>query len=109
MGAARDQSGLYVGMSLDAVRNALQGWREHPKLVAKSTPNIYHVWDFIPPEGSGETPIRLTFFSDDLVLWGEPAPIRHGPIDGDSGECGRGSESQRETEGQPAQQNVCGA
>ena len=64
-------------MSLDAVRALLNGWKAHAKLLSKYPPHVYHVWDFVPPDGSADKPIRMTFCANEgLIVWGEPAPSK---------------------------------
>ena len=79
MTAMRDSDlGLSVGMSLDAVRRLLAGWKDHPVRAADTLDQTHYfsIWDFVPPEGSGQKTIRMTFDGTQLVFWGEPSSER---------------------------------
>jgi hypothetical protein len=73
-----------VGLSLDAVRKLLEGWKEHPVQVAKvydGNPDVYSTWDFTPPSDLEEEPVRMTFANDELMVWGAPRDIgRNRPV-----------------------------
>jgi hypothetical protein len=72
-----EQLGLSSGLSLEAVRCLLAGWKDHPARATKSPDNRYYsVWDFTPPEGSDASPLRLTFENEKLIFWGEPSNSR---------------------------------
>ena len=60
------------------VRALLAGWKDHPirAAVVPGESGYFSLWDFVPPEALGASPIRLTFEDDRLVLWGTPAAHR---------------------------------
>lgn len=77
--ASRDIAciGLAVGMSLEAVRQRLVGWSDHPMHMVKADKsNLYHTWDFMPPAGSDQPKLRMTFLNNQLLTWGDAASIR---------------------------------
>ena len=73
-----EKLGLSPGLSLEAVRSLLAGWRDHPARATQSEDRTryYAVWDFTPPEGSDAPPLRLTFENERLILWGKPSASR---------------------------------
>lgn len=68
-----DDSGIKLGMSIEAVRQLLRGWTDHPVQLAGNSRNPIHVWDFTPPQGSARKTIRVTFDSSGVVASGDPA------------------------------------
>ena len=69
---------LSFGLSLEAVRSLLAGWKDHPARATESADRakLYAVWDFTPPQGSDAPPLRLTFENEKLILWGQPSTSR---------------------------------
>ena len=71
-----EADGLKVGMTMAQVRAALRGWTDRAKQLSRASPDkqhFFHTWDFIPPDASGESTLRLTFDNDMLLVWGDPA------------------------------------
>ena len=69
---------LCVGLSLAEVRAVLTDWTDHPICATGGRLNVPFcaLWDFTPPAGSTDFPIRLTFVDDRLMLWGERTNAR---------------------------------
>src|SRR5690349_17413285 len=65
-----EKLGLSFGLSFQAVRSLLAGWKDHPARATQSEDRsrYYAVWDFTPPEGSDAPPLRLTFENEKLIL-----------------------------------------
>jgi len=62
-------------MSFDEVRQRLARWRYQAASAVMSPDrlHLFHTWDFTPPSGSNEKPLRITFDNGTLVVWGEAA------------------------------------
>jgi len=62
-------------MTLEQVKAALKGWRDEMPSAYLSTDrtHLFYTVDFIPPKGSGEDRVRMTFDNGRLLYWGDPA------------------------------------
>lgn len=72
-----DVSKLKLGMCFDEVCRALEGWRHQSAgaIISFDKLHLFHSWDFAPPDGRGEQPLRITFDNSKLVIWGRAAPV----------------------------------
>lgn len=66
---------LRPGMTLQEVKHLLRGWREEiPRAVlSPEKTRLYYTAHFVPPAGSTEGTLRMTFDNGKLLLWGDPA------------------------------------
>lgn len=66
---------LHHGMTIEAVRRVLRGWREAlPSAVLSiDKTHLFYTIEFTPPPPATGTPLRLTFDNGKLLIWGEPA------------------------------------
>lgn len=71
--AQRDQ--LKAGMTLEQVKSALKNWRDEmpSAYLSSDRTHLFYTVDFLPPLGSMEGRVRMTFDNGRLLHWGDPA------------------------------------
>jgi len=67
---------ISAGMTIDQVEQCMPGWRRSmpSAILSMDKTHLFTTFDLLPPAGSSEPPLRMTFDNGRLLFWGTPRP-----------------------------------